>query len=96
LPDLIVTSIAVDDAARQLTVIVDDFKNAETNRDQRRSHWGHPAVEAAMEDFVDDWWVKRAKLVENLGDLQLKMQKAAETWGEAEVQLTASLKPEEG
>ena len=53
--------------------------------------WGHKTVTGAMDDFVDSWWVKREKLQENLKDLQSKMEKAAETWNNTEIELEKSL-----
>jgi hypothetical protein len=43
-----------------------------------------------MDDFVDDWWVKREKLTTNLSDLQKKMEQAAEQWNNLEIELAAS------
>lgn len=91
--DLIVTSVAVDEAARQLKVIQDEFDKVSANREDREDMWGHPAVKSAMGDFDHDWRVKREKLTENIKDLQSKMQQAAETWGATEIQLADSLKP---
>jgi hypothetical protein len=91
--DLVVTSVAVDDAARQLKVIQDEFEKSGARREDREDMWGHPAVKSAMDDFDHDWRVKREKLTENIKDLQTKMQKAAETWGSTEISLADSLKP---
>lgn len=92
--DLIVTSIAVDEAARQLKLIHDELENAEDARRDRDDIWGHEVVRIAMRDFVHDWTVKREQLMGNIEDLQKKTEQAAETWGDAEVQLTNALKPE--
>ncbi len=94
--DLVVTSIAVDEAARQLKRIQDEFESADRNKEDRQDIWGHQSVQDAMSDFVSDWWVKRAKLLENIKDLQSKTQKAAETWGDTEIELVKSLAPKEG
>jgi flagellar biosynthesis chaperone FliJ len=93
--DLIVTSIAVDDAAAQLKLIKDEFENASKNRDDREEIWGHDGVKGAMADFISDWWVKREKLTDNIKDLESKMSKAAETWNETEISLAESLEPEQ-
>lgn len=87
--DLVVTSVAVDEAAEQLAAIVDEFKNM-GKLWQDGTVWGHDTVRRAMDDFVDDWWVKREKLTTNLSDLQKKMTQAAEQWNNLEIELAAS------
>lgn len=57
--------------------------------------WGHHTVQNAMGDFIDSWWVKREKLQSNLDDLQKKMEQAAETWNNTEIELTKSLESDE-
>jgi hypothetical protein len=94
--DLIVTSIAVDEAARQLGTIKDDLENSDQNRSDWKNIFGHPIVNDAVYDFIDDWWVKREKLLDNIDDLHKKMEKAAETWADAELQLTDALQGEDG
>ena len=87
--DLVVTSIALDDAERELAAIVDEFKNMGKLWDDG-AVWGHGTVKSAMNGFVDDWWVKREKLTTNLSDLQQKMKQAAEQWNGLEVDLAKS------
>lgn len=87
--DLVVTSIALDDAEQQLAAIVDEFKNMGKLWDDG-AVWGHDTVKSAMNDFVDDWWVKREKLTTNLSDLQKKMKQASEQWNGLEVDLAKS------
>lgn len=87
--DLVVTSIALDDAAAQLSAIVDEFKDMGKTWEDG-TVWGHDTVKGAMDAFIDDWWVKREKLTSNLGDLQKKMTQAAEQWNTLEVDLAAS------
>ncbi|MFD6447757.1 hypothetical protein ACFWEJ_21825 [Promicromonospora sp. NPDC060204] len=91
--DLVVTSVAVDDAAVQLKSILDELENM-SELWQDGDIWGHRTLEGAMDDFIDSWWVKREKLQDNIKDLQGKMEKAAETWGETEIQLAKSLEGE--
>lgn len=87
--DLVVTSVAVDEAADQLAAIVDEFKNMDKLW-EGGAVWGHDTVKSAMEDFIDKWWVKREKLTTNLSDLQKKMEQAAEQWNNLEIELAAS------
>ncbi|MFC8801346.1 hypothetical protein ACFT2C_26745 [Promicromonospora sp. NPDC057138] len=87
--DLVVTSIALDDAEQQLTAIVDEFKGMDKLWGDG-SLWGHDTVTSAMDDFIDDWWVKREKLTTNLSDLQKKMKQASEQWNNLEVELAKS------
>ncbi|MEV0890046.1 MULTISPECIES: hypothetical protein [unclassified Promicromonospora] len=91
--DLVVTSIAVDEAAEQLKSVLHELENMKELWDDG-DLWGHRTVKNAMGDFVDSWWVKREKLQENLKDLQDKMEKAAETWNDTEIELEKSLTPE--
>jgi flagellar biosynthesis chaperone FliJ len=91
--DLVVTSVAVDDAAKQLEAVVHELENMSELWDDG-DIWGHKTVEGAMDDFIDNWWVKREKLQENLKDLQSKMAKAAETWNNTEIELAKSLEAE--
>ena len=91
--DLVVTSVAVDDAAKQLKGVVHELENMSELWDDG-GIWGHKTVDRAMDDFIDNWWVKREKLQENLKDLQSKMEKAAETWNNTEIELAKSLESE--
>ncbi|WP_125777327.1 hypothetical protein [Antribacter gilvus] len=94
--DLVVTKIAVDDAAEQIKKIVAEFEGANKQRDENAEIWGHPQVRSAMYDFVEDWWVKREKLTGNLKDLQKKMEQAAQAWTDLEIELSKSLEPPAG
>ena len=87
--DLVVTSIALDDAEQQLAAIVDEFKGMDKLWGDG-SLWGHATVKGAMDDFIDNWWVKREKLTTNLSDLQEKMKQASEQWNNLEVELAKS------
>lgn len=87
--DLVVTSVALDDAEKQLSAIVDEFKNMDKLWDDG-AVWGHDTVKGAMNEFIDKWWVKREKLTTNLSDLQKKMKQAAEQWNGLEVDLASS------
>jgi hypothetical protein len=87
--DLVVTTIALDDAEKQLGAIVDEFKNMGKLWDDG-AVWGHATVKGAMNDFAEDWWVKREKLTTNLSDLQKKMKQAAEQWNNLEIELAKS------
>ncbi|WP_129789427.1 hypothetical protein [Promicromonospora panici] len=87
--DLVVTSIALDDAEKQLAAIVDEFKGMDKLWGDG-TLWGHDAVKSAMDDFIDSWWVKREKLTTNLSDLQKKMKQASEQWNNLEVELAKS------
>ena len=87
--DLVVTSIALDDAEQQLAAIVDEFKGMDKLWGDG-SLWGHDTVKSAMDDFIDNWWVKREKLTTNLSDLQKKMKQASEQWNNLEVELAKS------
>ncbi len=91
--DLVVTSVAVDDAATQLKSILDELENMSAMWEGGEI-WGHRTVKGAMHDFIESWWVKREKLQDNLGDLQEKMEQAAETWNNTEIELTKSLEAE--
>ncbi|MFD7024559.1 hypothetical protein [Promicromonospora sukumoe] len=91
--DLVVTSIAVDEAAEQLKSVLNELENMKELWDDG-DIWGHKTVKNAMGDFVDSWWVKREKLQDNLKDLQGKMETAAETWNDTEIELEKSLTPD--
>ncbi|GAA2224162.1 hypothetical protein GCM10010413_17320 [Promicromonospora sukumoe] len=91
--DLVVTSVAVDDAAEQLKSVLNELENMKELWDDG-DIWGHKTVKNAMGDFVDSWWVKREKLQDNLKDLQGKMETAAETWNDTEIELEKSLTPD--
>jgi len=93
--DLVVTSVAVDEAAEQLKSILNELENMKDLWEDG-AIWGHRTVKDAMGDFVESWWVKREKLQDNIKDLQGKMETAAETWNDTEIQLEKSLTPDEG
>ncbi|MGW2090573.1 hypothetical protein [Promicromonospora sukumoe] len=95
MPDLKVSSVAVDEAAEQLKAVLEELKNMDAMWDGG-DIWGHKTVDNAMDDFISNWWVKREKLQSNLEDLQKKMEQAAETWNNTEIELTKSLESEEG
>lgn len=93
--DLVVTSAAVNEAAEQLKIIKDDLENSDDNRSEWKNLFGHPVVNRAVSDFIDDWWVKREKLLDNIEDLQKKMEQAAQTWDDAERQLSDAFTSED-
>lgn len=88
--DLVVSEAAVNEAAKQLKIIVDDLKDMDATWGDRDS-WGHHAVADAMSDFIESWWVKREKLTDGLDDLQKKLEQAAEAWDETENSLVDAL-----
>lgn len=86
--DLIVTKAVLVDAAKDLKAINDELKNMDAKW-QGGDIWGHHVVGRAMNDFIDDWWVKREKLQVNLDDLTKKMDDAAATWQDTDGELAA-------
>lgn len=87
--DLVVTKEVLEDSARDLKAINAEFKNMSKLWDGG-AVWGHDVVKRAMDDFIDDWWVKREKLQVQLDNLTKKMDEAAKTWTDTEDQLTAT------
>lgn len=77
------------DAAKDLKAINDEFKNMSKLWDNGNV-WGHEVVKSAMDDFIDDWWVKREKLQVQLDNLTKKMDEAAQTWTDTEDQLAST------
>lgn len=87
--DLVVTKAVLEDSAKDLKAISDEFKNM-SKRWDNGTIWGHEVVKNAMDDFIDDWWVKREKLQVQLDNLTKKMDEAAKTWTDAEDQLAST------
>ncbi|MFC4628200.1 hypothetical protein ACFO6V_08140 [Promicromonospora alba] len=87
--DLVVTKAVLEDSAKDLKAISDEFKNM-SKRWDNGSIWGHDVVKSAMDDFIDDWWVKREKLQVQLDNLTKKMDEAAQTWTDTEDQLAST------
>jgi flagellar biosynthesis chaperone FliJ len=87
--DLVVTKAVLEDSAKDLKAISDEFKNM-SKRWDNGSIWGHDVVKSAMDDFIDDWWVKREKLQVQLDNLTKKMDEAAKTWTDTEDQLAST------
>lgn len=87
--DLVVTKAVLEDSAKDLKAISDEFKNM-SKRWDNGSIWGHEIVKSAMDDFIDDWWVKREKLQVQLDNLTKKMDEAAKTWTDTEDQLAST------
>jgi flagellar biosynthesis chaperone FliJ len=87
--DLVVTKEVLEDSARDLKAINDEFKNMSKLWDDG-AVWGHEVLKKAMDDFIDDWWVKREKLQEQLTNLTKKMDEAAKTWTDTEDQLSST------
>jgi flagellar biosynthesis chaperone FliJ len=90
--DLVVTKAVLEDSARDLKAISDEFKNM-SKRWDNGNIWGHDVVKNAMDDFIDDWWVKREKLQVQLDNLTKKMDEAAKTWTDTEDQLASTFDP---
>ncbi|GAA4703568.1 hypothetical protein APR04_000542 [Promicromonospora umidemergens] len=86
--DLVVTKEVLVDSAKDLKAISDEFKNM-SKRWDNGTIWGHDVVKNAMNDFIDDWWVKREKLQVQLDALTKKMDEAATTWTDTEDQLAS-------
>lgn len=87
--DLVVTKEVLEDSAKDLKAINDEFKNMSKLWDEG-TIWGHDVLKQAMDDFIDDWWVKREKLQEQLDNLTKKMDEAAKTWTDTEDELASS------
>jgi flagellar biosynthesis chaperone FliJ len=87
--DLVVTKAVLEDSAKDLKAISDEFKNM-SKRWDNGTIWGHEIVKSAMDDFIDDWWVKREKLQVQLDNLTKKMDEAAKTWTDTEDQLAST------
>ncbi|MFD6142904.1 hypothetical protein [Promicromonospora sp. NPDC060271] len=87
--DLVVTKAVLEDSAKDLKAISDEFKNM-SKRWDNGTIWGHDVVKNAMDDFIDDWWVKREKLQVQLDNLTKKMDEAAKTWTDTEDQLAST------
>jgi flagellar biosynthesis chaperone FliJ len=87
--DLVVTKAVLEDSAKDLKAISDEFKNMSKLWDNG-TIWGHDVVKSAMDDFIDDWWVKREKLQVQLDNLTKKMDEAAKTWTDTEEQLAST------
>ena len=86
--DLVVTKEVLVDSAKDLKSISDEFKNM-SKRWDNGTIWGHEVVKNAMDDFIDDWWVKREKLQVQLDNLTKKLDEAAKTWTDTEDQLAS-------
>ena len=91
--DLVVTKAVLEDSAKDLKAISDEFKNMSKLWDNG-AIWGHEVVKSAMDDFIDDWWVKREKLQQQLDNLTKKMDEAAKTWTDTEDQLASTFDPQ--
>jgi flagellar biosynthesis chaperone FliJ len=89
MPDVVVTKEVLEDAARDLKDINDEFKNMSAMW-EGGDIWGHDTVKKAMDSFIDNWWVKREKLQVQLDDLTKKMDQAKEAWNETEDALASS------
>ncbi|GAA1866093.1 hypothetical protein [Myceligenerans crystallogenes] len=87
--DVIVTKAVLEDSAADLKRINDEFKNMSKLWDNGNV-WGHDVLKRAMDDFIDDWWVKREKLQEQLDNLTKKMDEAAKAWTDTEDQLAST------
>jgi flagellar biosynthesis chaperone FliJ len=89
MPDVVVTKEVLEDAARDLKDINDEFKNMSAMW-EGGDIWGHDTVKKAMDSFIDNWWVKREKLQVQLDDLTKKLDQAKEAWDETEDALASS------
>jgi uncharacterized protein YukE len=89
MPDVVVTKEVLEDAARDLKDINDEFKNMSAMW-EGGDIWGHDTVKKAMDSFIDNWWVKREKLQVQLDDLTKKLDQAKEAWNETEDALASS------
>lgn len=88
--DLVIKTESTEVAAKQLGLIVDELKDMGQTWDDGRV-WGDDVLKQAMQDFVDDWWVKREQLTDTLSDLQQKLQKIGDQYDDLELKLTDSL-----
>ena len=91
--DVIVNQEIIDDGAEKLKAVLHELENM-SERWDGGDIFGHKKVAGAMEGFIDDWWVKREKLQDNVKDLQEKLEQAAEAWNDVETELDKSLQPD--
>lgn len=87
--DVVVTKQVLEDAATDLKNINDEFKNMSAMW-EGGDIWGHDTVKNAMNEFIDNWWVKREKLQVQLDDLTKKMEQSRDAWNQAEDDLASS------
>lgn len=91
MPDLIVTSAALEDSAAKLTSIKAELDHAHDKVREDKSVWAQSDLTAAMANFAYNWDIHRGKIAAAVGDLQKKMQDMTQAWEATEQDLADGL-----
>lgn len=92
--DLRMDVAAVTELGESLTIVADEFENANTRSDGLTESVGHDGLAEAVRSFAHNWDDKRAKMTENLVALADAASTVATTFTDADSELARAL--EEG
>lgn len=92
--DLRMDVAAVTELGESLTIVADEFENANTRSDGLAESVGHDGLAEAVRSFAHNWDDKRAKMTENLVALADAASTVATTFTDADSELARAL--EEG
>jgi hypothetical protein len=94
--DIRVDPDALEELARQLARLKDEFEGQEALMEDYEATAGHRKVADKLEDFADNWSDKRGKVLEQLGQLAAMAVGAASFYREREAGLAAQIKDATG
>lgn len=88
--DLVVRN-DLTELARELDLLIGEFKGALKLEGQGEGTWGQLNANLSMSDFADNWTVHRDKMVIEMEKLRDKVRAAADAWAQTDTDLAATL-----
>ncbi|MET0447853.1 MAG: hypothetical protein ABWX74_16615 [Aeromicrobium sp.] len=92
--DLKVSYYRLEDSARDLGMLKNEFDDIEERRDDSRRFWGHDGVRDAMDEFAGNMDYNRGKLSEKIDAMKQKVEGTLSAFVDADEQLASSFDSE--
>ncbi|MFD5181804.1 hypothetical protein ACFWMQ_04035 [Streptomyces sp. NPDC058372] len=90
--DVIVNVDLLVESEKALKGIGRALRNLENRRDDMRNDWGHDRLSDAMDDFVDNWDDRRAKMIEGAKSVQSLVKSTIDGFTGADAELARELR----
>ncbi|KLJ00206.1 hypothetical protein ABZ114_10305 [Streptomyces albidoflavus] len=90
--DVIVNVDLLVDSEKALKGIGKALRDLENRRDDMRGDWGHDRLADAMDDFVDNWDDRRAKMIEGAKSVQSLVKSTIDGFTGADAALARELR----
>ena len=83
----------IDDLAKELRGLRDEFASLECRVDDYQSAVGHPRVAGQLDDLASNWSDARREIVQRLESLAAACTQVAQTYRDQEAHLVSGMQP---